>query len=341
MAVDTTLIRGAYRANQPTGVPGVKEISDTATSVADMANQYMMAEKQKSNKLSDEFESYAQGVLENSDLKGQEFESLYDNLMNNKQSYIDGDKKSRAMQIRDLNVLAQDYDSYRTLREGMAVNIDNMSPRFSNSEDGKKLIQALSGDGKNLKPKDGRLGLEVDGEWMAMQDLGKYLQENTVDQVSKDRLEALNLNAVSNSAYNKSTTEARVRKDLVNADANLKSMAYDEMIPGRNFHIDLIEDLIDKKYSDLGIDDSYFEGIKGVDASNGIDYEEAETIAYSLINDKPLLRETLTKYFSQHINNQVKKNNVESDEDFLQRLEDNTDDTQPSIDDEGDAIDVG
>ena len=117
-------------------------------------------------------------------------------------------------------------------------------------------------------------------------------------------------------------------------------MAYDEMIPGRNFHIDLIEDLIDKKYSDLGIDDSYFEGIKGVDASNGIDYEEAETIAYSLINDKPLLRETLTKYFSQHINNQVKKNNVESDEDFLQRLEDNTDDTQPTSYD-GDAIDVG
>ena len=328
MAVDSNLISGAYQANQPTGVAEANAVKEVTQSITGSLNQYIQVEKDKVTKLSSEYEQYAQGVLDNSDLKGEEFSALYDDLMANKSSYISADKKGRAMQIRDLNVLAEDYDSYKSLREDVATNIDAMSPRFSNSVEGKKLITALSGDGKNLKPKDGKLGVEVDGEFMSISELKKYIQENKVDQGSKDALESFNIKVANNPNYNTKTTKALVQQQLI-SKGNLKSLAYDEMIPGRNFNIDLIESLVKKTYGDLGINDSDFDGIEGVDSSNGIDYEEAETIAYSLINDEALLKETLTDYYTTYINKQHGDANppkVETNADMLQRIEDNTDD---------------
>jgi len=236
------------------------------------------------------------------------------------------------MQIRDLNVLAQDYSSYKSLREDVAINIDSISPRFSNSIEGKKLIEVLSGDGKNLKPKDGKLGIEVDGEFMSINELKKYIKENTVDQGSRDALESFNIKVANNAYYNTKTTKALVQQQLI-SKGNLKSLAYDEMIPGRNFNIDLIESLVKKTYGQLGVDDSYFEGIQGVDASNGIDYEEAETIAYSLINDEALLKETLTDYYTTYINKQHRNANPteETDEEFVSRLQANTLNNQPKV----------
>ena len=332
MAVDSNLISGAYRANRPTGVAEADIAKRTTKSITGSLNQYMQVEKAKYTKISNEFENYAQGVLDNSDLKGEEFSALYDDLMVNKSSYINADKRGRAMQIRDLNVLAQDYSSYKSLREDVAINIDSISPRFSNSIEGKKLIEVLSGDGKNLKPKDGKLGIEVDGEFMSINELKKYIKENTVDQGSRDALESFNIKVANNAYYNTKTTKALVQQQLI-SKGNLKSLAYDEMIPGRNFNIDLIESLVKKTYGQLGVDDSYFEGIQGVDASNGIDYEEAETIAYSLINDEALLKETLTDYYTTYINKQHRNANPteETDEEFVSRLQANTLNNQPKV----------
>ena len=41
MAVDTTLISGAYRANKPTGVPGAKFATDIADKITDPAKAYI------------------------------------------------------------------------------------------------------------------------------------------------------------------------------------------------------------------------------------------------------------------------------------------------------------
>ncbi len=55
MAVDTTLISGAYKANAATGVPGVAKISKVASDVSQTLNAYMLNEKAKSDKANEEF----------------------------------------------------------------------------------------------------------------------------------------------------------------------------------------------------------------------------------------------------------------------------------------------
>ena len=305
MAVDTTLISGAYKANAPLGVPGVEAITKGAKATSGLLNQFMVQEKAKSNKLNGEYEAYAQEVLNQSDLKGAEYSTLYDDLMSGKDDYLGGDKKSRAVKVRELGVMSEDYEAYKGIREDMALNMDKMSKRYSNSEEGSVLIKAMSGEGKNLETRDGRLGLEVGGEWKNMNELNILIEEGKIDEGSREALRAFEMLVIDSDTYKTGTTKNKIRNDLV-GKGKLKSLAYDEMIPGRDFYTDLIEDLssAETTYGDLGIQDSDFADYEGVDISDGIQPEEAKIIADALVEDEALLEETLTNYYTSYINKQ-------------------------------------
>ena len=163
MAVDSTLVSGAYKANQPQGVVGVKEIAEIGGTISGGLNTYMAGVKAKHTIRNAEYDAFAESVLDNSDLVGEQYEALYDDLALGKEDFASADKKSRALQVRDLKAMAGDYADYKALREDIAINKDDLSPAFTNSPEGEMYLDILKGDGKNLVKKDGRIGVEVDG----------------------------------------------------------------------------------------------------------------------------------------------------------------------------------
>ena len=154
MAIDTTLVRGAYQANQPQGVVGVKEITDIGDSIAGGINNYMASVKAKHTVRNAEYDAFAESVLDNSDLTGEQYEALYDQLALGKEDFANSDKKTRSLQLRELQAMAGDYADYKALREDIAINKNDLSPAFTNSSEGKMYLDILKGDGKNLMKKD-------------------------------------------------------------------------------------------------------------------------------------------------------------------------------------------
>ena len=168
MAVDTTLIQGAYKANAPQELVGVKGISEITKAITDPIKNYMDVKIAESAMLNAEWEKYAEDVLNNSDLVGDQYESLYNDVMAGKSDYANADKKTQDLMKRNLTAMAGDYDEYKTLREEVAINLDDYSPAFKESAEGQAYLAILKGDGKKLLQQDGRLGVEVDGEFKSI-----------------------------------------------------------------------------------------------------------------------------------------------------------------------------
>ena len=70
MAVDTTLISGAYKANKPTAgdLAGVNTIANITKGLTDRVDMYVKVQDAKHKMRNAEYDAYAQSVLDNSDL---------------------------------------------------------------------------------------------------------------------------------------------------------------------------------------------------------------------------------------------------------------------------------
>ena len=306
MAIDTTLVRGAYQANKPQGVVGVKEITDIGDSITGEINNYMASVKAKHTVRNAEYDAFAESVLDNSDLTGEQYEALYDQLALGKEDFANSDKKTRSLQLRELQAMAGDYADYKALREDIAINKNDLSPAFTNSPEGKMYLDVLKGDGKQLMKKDGRIGIEVNGEWKSISSIKQDLDDNKIDKTSSEVLEAFRINAqTSKDEFDYDKTKRNIMNSMV-SKGRYKSLINDEIIPGRVFRADLAESLMNKKYSDLGITDEDFEGIEGVNSDGVIDAIEAENIIRHLEADKNEMNEVLTNYYTSYIQNNGK-----------------------------------
>ena len=303
MAVDSTLVSGAYKANKPQGVVGVKEITEIGEAISGGLNAYMAGVKAKHTIRNAEYDAFAESVLDNSDLVGEQYEALYDDLALGKEDFANADKKSRDLQIRDLKAMAGDYADYKALREDIAINKDDLSPAFTNSPEGEMYLDILKGDGKNLVKKNGRIGVEVDGEWKSISSIKQSLNDNKIDKTSIETLEAFRIKTQADEDdFDYDKTRTTMMNSMV-SKGNYRSLINDEIIPGRIFRNDLIESLTSKTYSDLGITEEDLREVEGVNIDDGIDAEEAETIAGHLEQDKTEMNEVLTDYYTSYIQN--------------------------------------
>ena len=303
MAADRTLISGAYKANRPQKVVGVKEIGEIGETISGALNNYMVAEKAKHTLRNAEYETYAQSVLSNSDLVGDQYEALYDDLMLGKEDYANSDKKTRDLKIRDLKAMSGDYEDYKALREDVAINIEDYSPAFTNSEEGQMYLDVLKGDGKKLVNNNGRIGIEVDGGWKSISSIKQELDKNKIDKTSIDALEAFRIKEQdSDEPFNREKTRITIMNQLV-SKGSYNSLKNDEIIPGRIFRNDLSESLVNQTYSDLGITEEDFADVEGVNTSDGIDAEEAENIIAHLEDDPTEMKEVMADYYTTYIQN--------------------------------------
>lgn len=315
MAVDRTLISGAYKANKPQKVAGIKEIGEIGETISGALNNYMVAEKAKHTLRSAEYEAYAQSVLSNSDLVGDQYEALYDDLMSGKQGYADSDKKTRDIMVRDLKAMSGDYEDYKTLREDVAINMEDYSPAFTNSEEGQMYLEVLKGDGKKLVNNNGRIGIEVNGEWRSISSIKQELDKNKIDKTSIDALEAFRIKEQdSDDPFDRQKTRMTIMNQLV-SKGSYNSLKNDEIIPGRIFRNDLAESLMNQTYADLGITDEDFEGIEGVNSDGVIDADEAENIIAHLEGDETEMKEVMADYYTSYIQNNGGSSASESEAD--------------------------
>ena len=306
MAVDQTLIQGAYRANAPQKLVGVEGISKITDSITGAVKDYIDAESAQKAVLNAEWDKYAEDVLNNSDLVGDQYEALYDDVMSGKSDYANADKKGRDLIKRNLASMADDYDEYKTLREDVAINLDDYSPAFKSSPEGQAYLEILKGDGKKLIQQDGRLGIEVNGEFKSISSIKQELDQNKIDDTSIEALESFRVVAKdSTKPFDREGTERDIMNNLV-SKGSYKSLKNDEIIPGRTFIKDLQEKLESNTYKDLEITDEYFkdnEGnpIEGVNSDNKITSVEAKNIIAHLEKDEDLMKKIMTEYYTNYI----------------------------------------
>jgi hypothetical protein len=204
------------------------------------------------------------------------------------------------MKIRELQVLANDYDSYKKLREHIAVNLNTLSPNFTTSEEGEDLIDALEGEGKALTPKNGRLGLKVGDNWMSMTDLGSYIQSNSIDINAKNSLADLNSKIINNKSYNTQGTSYLI--DNWMQGANKHSLIYDNITGQGSYYSKTVTDLQTKTYNEV------YGQAPEMDADIGeslVSKQDALTIVDSIVNNpgnKSLLDKELNKFFTDNTN---------------------------------------
>jgi hypothetical protein len=301
MAVDRSLIEGAYRANQPQELAGVEAISDVTQSLTGGLQAYMDNQIAKHTVRNAEYDAFAQSVLDNSDLVGEQYEALYDEIQAGKTDFANADVKTRNLMRRNLGAMAGDYADYKALREDVAINLDDYSPMFTNSPQGQEYLKILKGDGKKLINKDGRIGIEVNGEWKSISNIRQDLNANKIDKTSIDALEAFRIKEQdSTKPFNKSKTRASIMNSLV-SKGSYNSLRNDEIIPGRIFINDLREMLSEKTYGSLGITEKDLAGIKGVTPNNGLDAQEIENIITHLDDNKMLMKEIMADYYTKYI----------------------------------------
>ena len=338
MAADTTLVEGAYRAamaGSGKGLIASKAITEIGQDVAKKGMQFVQEKMQ----VGEDYDAYAQKVLDESgELSKEEYTALYDELQSGRNDYIWGDKKSKSLAIRDLNMKAKDYGQYKefrqTLSDAQLNKLDGLSAGWKGEE--RDDIMNLLKDPKRLQsktcnlkeypnndcPDKGRMGVMVGGEWTDISTLSKKISENTIDGNSRDLLKTYAdkylysssiMKEGQDAVFNKNYISDQITQNLVGKSKNKNSLVYDEMIPGRTFYADLQSyiqgdvgvgtEVDGRTYESLGITSEQLESadtnIDGI-----IDANEAKIIADALIANEGLRDGYLTQYFTNHVQKQ-------------------------------------
>lgn len=325
MAADRTLIEGTYRAamaDSEIGLAKSKAVSTISKDLTKQVTDYL----DKKTEEGENYEELAQNVLnEIGDLPQSEFGKIYDELQLGKYDYIWGDKKSKALSIRDLNVKRISYADYSNLRTDLATwtkdDTEGLSNHFRNSDIGKaymdllkdkpRLVAKKCNEGEEDCVDKGKMGVMIpDHEkgtstWMSISAIRQELEKNLIDTGFRGRLKDIISANEKKSAqvkegqipiFPKKFTENKI-KEAINNSTNSNSISYDKMFGETSFHEDLVQRLVGEKWKNLGIDVSSIDpNTDGKDDT--VSPEDADFIARELIDNE--------EYKDFKINEQVK-----------------------------------
>ncbi len=302
MAVDTTLISGAYTANAPTRVPGVAEISKIAGDVSQTLNAYMLNEKAKSDKANEEFLTN----IGNAKLDPTNSSKLIDATKADRELYINAkDPVEKQKILNRINSQASDLSSI----EGTITDIQDekvkLSNSFTNTEEGLALSKLLA-DPESIEIKDGVPGITINGEFMDKDGINDYIKKNSMDTSFGEVMKAVDLKQGQarevegdDYVFNRENVRNDIRMDI-DQNANVRSLFEDNIYGNRNFKNDLIESLGNKTYSDLGISQDMFNNADA-NSDSKLDEGEIDNLITSLKGNEPLLKDMLTDYYTDII----------------------------------------
>ena len=326
MAVDTTLIEGAYAASAPRGVPGSKlatsigkTLSDAGTSFIDSASAKVKQKKEEEKQGEKEFQAQLDAAAKASGLSNAEYDKFVKRLGPNgelKNAFLDPDATpaEQSKILRRISGMAQTTRDYEDIITDVGENAQvdgNISNSFKNDPFGKALIGVITDPNATLETNpddpDGEMGFTVDGKFMPFSEVQKTLEDGRVDDTFKEGFRAINDAVIQDSAkntdvkysnWNPSLVKNKV-DDLINTSTNLKSLATDPMLGGAlSFREHLTSVLNGKPYSELIGGDYDFD-----DGNGKIDGDEAENIMNHLLSDgnEQFLKEELSNYFTNTV----------------------------------------
>lgn len=311
MAVDQSLISGSYRANAPvvTGSGLAAGLSEFGKSISTKAEEFHKDEMdlvdkeiQDLNKTNEQYDSYVNQIVEGSELEGEELGSLYDNLQEGKQRYLDADDKGKAMIRQELNKMYEDYDAFENLKEAHAGLTGEMSVAFTNSPDGLKITEAFSNPSKFMKMKDGRIGMEIGGKFKTVSEISKIVEGGRKDTAFTNVFDAVDSAvSISKEDYPKDGFDAlTVRKTYskyIDRSKNLKSLMNDVHVGDTSFKEDLLNATSGKTYSQLGITPEMLKQFD-TNSDNELSEEERVNLVNSLEDNPKILKDMLADYFT-------------------------------------------
>ena len=331
MAVDQTLIRGAYAANAPVGVPGTDEMQNMARSITSSANEYMRLEKEKSDKeekekkkldlkkekLDAEFQKHIDTAANASDLGLKERERFTNQFIEQSKIYSDPNTsiQDRSEMIAKVRFEAEStkraFDIYKTMGLNADGNGDINSYWLKN--EGKDWVKAAVDPSVMLeKNNEGDYGWNVNGEFKSLDDFEREISKHRKDTTFAEGLLVINEDSKNRSAkntdnkftnFNVADTKQKI-DTLLNADtANLTSIATDPMLgSSESFQTHVTQGLVGRRYETL------IGGDYNLDTDNDglIDEEEAANIFKHLIDpsNKDNLKAELSAYFTEVIERQ-------------------------------------
>ena len=311
MAVDQSLIQGAYAANKPikttSGLAeGFKDLGESISSEVEKVQKEKLdivdKEIEDLNKTSEKYDSYVNQIVEGSELEGEERGSLYDSLQEGKQKYLDADDKGKAMIRQELNKMYEDYDAFENLKEVHAGLDGEMSVAFTNSPDGIKITEALSNPSKFMKMKDGRVGMEIDGEFRTVSELSKIVEGGRKDTAFTGVFDAVDAAVdVAKEDYPEdgfdTFTVRKTYSKYIDRSKNLKSLMNDVHFGDTSFKEDLLNATDGKTYSQLGITPEMLKQFD-TNSDNELSKEERVNLVNSLEDNPKILKDMLADYFT-------------------------------------------
>ena len=308
------LASGAYAAARVEGAGDIaasKAITKATGSIA----QTGLALTQYFGEVGRQYDEFVENVTNNGVmLTDENFEALYNDLQDGRNDFILGSKKSRTLAMKDLSELANSYEDYKSLVENTAIladSPDGLLDIFKNSPEGKAYLDAVSGRNKLMKnpsksaQNKNELGVMLGERWTSLSELKNIAGNNVKDTNFAGTIEALAIKQLqSKRKPNMKAINYSVSRMVQNGKT--KSLVHSEIIPGRTFYNDVVSKLTTNSYADLGLNDvtlNKYADASDVNWKDGINNEEAQLIANTMINDTMYtnqLQAELIDYYSNY-----------------------------------------
>ena len=305
---DTALIQGAYAAAGG-GTPDLAA-SRGMTKIADMIAEPIALELQKRRS---EFEEFAEWELTRSPgLNDTEFTDFHNKLKDKKSDYLWGDSLSRAKIMREIGEMkAQQAELEDAKKEFAKSSKDDKgiggSDKFILSDEAKALVEAMKG-----APtwKNGVPGYMYNGKFYDQNGINTLVQQWSFDEQSSNVLSSFAEDITNRSRkttpgvqtpFDWDSEYRKIMNGVVNK-GSIRSLAEDEIIPGRSFYTDFVDYLQEGTYEQLGISqdmvDTWNEELSPED---GITGDDATAIIESLFMDDKMAKHYLGIYYTRYL----------------------------------------
>ena len=311
MAVNESLIQGAYAASKPIKTTsgfaeGVKSVGESISSEVEKLKEQKLSlieqEVESLNKTNEEYDELLDKVVNGSELEGTELGALHDSLESGRQRYLEADDKGKAIIRQELNKMYEDYEAFEDLKEAHVGLNGEMSTKYTNSKEGRAITEAFSNPSKFMKMKDGRIGMEIAGEFKTVAEINKIIEGGKKDTAFIDVFDAVDASvSVRKEDYPERGFDINSTKKTfskyIDRSKNLNSLMNDTLAAGRSFASDFLEATDGKTYSQLGIND---EMLKGADTNSDgkLSQEERLNLLDKLKQEPKILKEMLADYFT-------------------------------------------
>ena len=246
-------------------------------------------------------------------------EEIFGFAMNRKERFANGDKNEQANVQQETVEMAQMMTVPEEFKKKIAETltddtgfghnpVEKLGPMANN------IVNIINGTSqpifKNKVP-----GYEMeDGKWMSMEEITDMLSGMKLDQGSKEGMKVLLDDTVRKAeaiqdgddpTFNYQKEFNNIKQKIVE-NGNLASLSMDKIFGNRTFKDDLMSAIQKGTYADMGIPEAQVQDPTPEDGR--ITSEDAKIISSAIMQDKEMLKDYLTEYYTKALEQNYNNN---------------------------------